>query len=124
MPWYKRWRTLVPFLALLITSPSYSQSGGAADQQSSSSQQEAAISPSTNVLRSTTRLVVVDVVTVDSKGESVSDLKADDFTILEDGKPQKISGFSFQHANGASPSPSTVAQTYSPIPHSIKTLVA
>ena len=30
MPWYKRWRTLVPFLALLITSPSYSQSGGSA----------------------------------------------------------------------------------------------
>ncbi|HEV8180833.1 MAG TPA: VWA domain-containing protein [Candidatus Angelobacter sp.] len=114
MPWYKRWRTLVPFLALLITSPSYSQSGGAsqsgaaADQQSSSPQQEAAVSPSNNVLRSTTRLVVVDVVTVDNKGEPVPDLKADDFTLVEDGKPQKISGFSFQRAHGASAAPSTV----------------
>ena len=51
---------------------------------------------------------MVDVVTVDSKGEPVPGLKADDFTILEDGKPQKISGFSFQRANGASLSPSTV----------------
>ncbi|HEX3093309.1 MAG TPA: hypothetical protein VHW72_11835, partial [Candidatus Angelobacter sp.] len=91
MPWYMRWRTLVPVLVLLITPPSYSQSGGAADQQSSP-QQEAAVSPSNNVLRSTTRLVVVDVVTVNSKGEPVPDLKADDFTIMEDGKPQKISG--------------------------------
>jgi len=117
MPWYTRWRTLVPFFALLITAPSYSQSGGAsqsgaaAEQQSSSPQQEAAVSPSTTVLRTTTRLVVVDVVTVDSKGEPVPDLKEDDFTILEDGKPQKISGFSFQHANGAARSPGTVHGT-------------
>lgn len=97
MPWYKQWRTLVPLLTLLITSATYSQSGGTADQQSSTpQQQEAAVSPSNNVLRATTRLVVVDVVTVDSKGEPVPDLKADDFTLLEDGKPQKISGFSFQ----------------------------
>jgi hypothetical protein len=96
MPWYTRWRTLVPFFVLLITAPTYSQSGGAsqsgarAEQQSSSPQQETAVSPSNMVLRTTTRLVVVDVVTVDSKGEPVLDLKADDFTILEDGKPQKI----------------------------------
>jgi len=114
MPWYTRWRTLVLFLALLITAPSYSQSGGAsqsgaaAEQQPSTPQQETAVSPSNMVLRTTTRLVVVDVVTVDSKGEPVPDLKADDFTILEDGKPQKISGFSFEHANGAAQSPGTV----------------
>ena len=108
MPCYKRWRTLVPFLALLMTPPSYSQSSGAAEQQSSTpQQQEPAVSPSNNVLRSTTRLVVVDVVTVDSKGEPVTGLTADDFTLLEDGKPQKISGFTFQRANAASPSTST-----------------
>src|SRR6476660_644831 len=114
MPWSKRRRTLVPFLALLMTAPSYSQSGGASqsgaapDQQSSTPQQEVAVSPSNNVIRSTTRLVVVDVVTVNSNGEPVPGLKAEDFTVLEDGKPQKISGFSFQHASGASPSQSTV----------------
>jgi VWFA-related protein len=108
MLWYKRWRTLVLFLALLITSPSYSQSGAAAGQQSSTPQQEAEISTPITVFRSTTRLVVVDVVTVDSKGEPVPDLKAEDFAVLEDGKPQKISGFSFQRANGASAPPGTV----------------
>ena len=108
MPWYTRWRPLVLFFALLITPSTYSQSSGAADQPSSTpQQQEPAVSISNTVLRSTTRLVVVDVVTVDSKGEPVADLKVDDFTLLEDGKPQKISGFSFQRAGGASPSPST-----------------
>jgi len=108
MPWYKRWRTLISFLPLLIAFPSFSQSASAPDQQSSSPQQEPAISPSNNVLRTTTRLVVVDVVTVNSNGEPVPDLKAEDFTVLEDGKPQKISGFSFQRATGASAPPSTV----------------
>jgi VWFA-related protein len=109
MPRYTRWRTLVPFCALLIAPAAYSQSGGAADQQASMpQQQEPSALPSNMVLRSTTRLVVVDVVIVDSKGEPVTGLKANDFTVLEDGKPQKISGFTFQHASAASASPSTV----------------
>jgi len=47
------------------------------------------------VLRATTRLVVVDVVATDSKGLAIPELGMDDFEILEDGKPQKISAFSF-----------------------------
>src|SRR5262249_36010893 len=39
----------------------------------------------------------VDVVATDSKGQPVPDLKAEDFTVLESGAPQKISDFSFQH---------------------------
>jgi VWFA-related protein len=50
------------------------------------------------VLKSNTRLVVVDVVVRDNKGEFVSDLTADDFKVLENGKPQKISGFTLQRA--------------------------
>jgi len=50
------------------------------------------------VLKSNTRLVVVDVVVRDNKGEFVSDLTEDDFKVLENGKPQKISGFSLQRA--------------------------
>jgi VWFA-related protein len=101
MQWYTRWRRLVPFLALLITSPTYSQSGAAADQQSSSPQTGSPDTPASTVLRATTRLVVVDVVAVNGKGEPVPGLKADDFTVLEDGKSQKISGFSFQRGNTA-----------------------
>ncbi|MGZ4841556.1 MAG: VWA domain-containing protein [Candidatus Angelobacter sp.] len=55
---------------------------------------------SATVLKSITRLVVVDVVATGRDG-AVTDLKRDDFTILEDGKEQKIRVFNFQqpHAN-------------------------
>jgi VWFA-related protein len=66
------------------------------------SSSQTASDPSQDVLHSdltlhaNTRLVVVDVVATDSKGHAVQDLKAEDFTLLEDGKPQKISGFTFE----------------------------
>jgi VWFA-related protein len=40
-------------------------------------------------------------VATDSKGQWVTDLQADDFTVLESGQPQKLSGFSFQHPGAA-----------------------
>ena len=43
----------------------------------------------------TTTLVQVDAVVTDSKGHYVSDLTADDFAVYEDGKPQKITNFSY-----------------------------
>jgi VWFA-related protein len=43
-------------------------------------------------LRVNTRLVEVDVV-VHSKGEAVADLNQDDFTVLDNGKPQKVAAF-------------------------------
>ena len=48
-------------------------------------------------------LVSVDVVVRDSKGEVVRGLTAKDFTILEDGKPQKIDNFSFQEIASSAP---------------------
>ncbi|HJX84137.1 MAG TPA: VWA domain-containing protein, partial [Candidatus Angelobacter sp.] len=54
---------------------------------------------SDSVLRATTRLVVLDVVVVDDKGNPITGLKAEDFTVLEDGKPQTIRDFSFQSPN-------------------------
>ena len=49
------------------------------------------------VLRANTRLVVVDVVATDNKGQTVKDLQSQDFTVLENGAPQKISDFTFHH---------------------------
>ncbi|HEY2390662.1 MAG TPA: hypothetical protein VGK22_05775, partial [Candidatus Angelobacter sp.] len=60
-------------------------------------------SPSSTMLRANTRLVVVDVVATDSKGNPIPDLKVEDFTVLEDGKPQKISAFSFKQNSKATP---------------------
>ncbi len=45
------------------------------------------------VFRATTRLVLVDVVITDHHGQFLSGLKPGDFTVLEDGKPQKVSAF-------------------------------
>ena len=58
-------------------------------------------SDSSTVIRATTRLVQVDVVVTDSSGHPVKDhLTERDFSILEDGKPQKVSFFSFQQLEG------------------------
>ncbi|HEV7675488.1 MAG TPA: VWA domain-containing protein [Candidatus Angelobacter sp.] len=48
------------------------------------------------VLKVKTRLVVVDVIALDHKGAPVADLKADDFILQEENKPQKIRVFNFQ----------------------------
>src|SRR5258708_33969027 len=48
------------------------------------------------VFKSTTRLVQVNVVVHDHKGEPVSDLKKEDFTVSEKGKPQQIAFFSME----------------------------
>lgn len=58
---------------------------------------------SKHVFRSTTRLVIVDVVASDEKGSPVTGLKAEDFTVAEDGQEQKIADFSFHQ-------PSTLTQ--------------
>jgi VWFA-related protein len=49
----------------------------------------------TDVVKITTKLVQVDIIVVDGDGRQVRDLSADDFEILQDGKPQTISGFSY-----------------------------
>src|SRR5215472_6161142 len=59
--------------------------------------QQAAVYQSPETLKANTRLVIVDVVATDSHGQPVSDLTVDDFAMLEEGKPQRISHFSFQH---------------------------
>ena len=89
-----RWTTLLRVLAFSLLAlfflSVYSQTNQSQD-----------VLHSDTTLRTNTRLVVVDVVAIDGKGQPVTDLKAADFTLLEDGKPQKISGFNFEHPGGA-----------------------
>jgi VWFA-related protein len=51
---------------------------------------------STPAFRATTKMVIVDVVATDKSGQRVKGLTQDDFTIIENGKPQKIATFSFE----------------------------
>ena len=84
---------------------------------SSASQDDSAKSPFT--LKTSTHLVLVDVVATDGKGKPVTDLKAEDFLVTEDGHPESLRSFSFQQPAGlkrstANSSPSTAAQEWSP----------
>lgn len=84
-------KSVFAFCTLLsFTLSSFAQSQSATDSQAST------------VIRANTRLVLVDVVATDHKGAPVAGLTAQDFTVLEDGKPQTISNFGFQQPNAVS----------------------
>ena len=76
-------RSAVAFLTLIAIPPSIlgRQASGPAP-------------PSDTLLRVTTHMVLVDVVVVDKSGQPVLNLTQNDFTVLDDGKPQKIASFS------------------------------
>jgi VWFA-related protein len=82
---------LIAFLAagmLASTLPGHSQQAGKPD-------------PGT-VIRTETKLVLVDAVVTDKKGNHVTDLTQKDFKVQDDGKDQAIKTFSFE-ADPASP---------------------
>jgi VWFA-related protein len=94
------------FLAFLYVSAFAQQSSQKTTGTSNSSQvapaSPAAQSTPTNtensaaVLKVKSRLVVVDVVALDRKGEPITDLTAGDFTVREENAEQKIRVFNFQ----------------------------
>ncbi len=55
------------------------------------------------VFRTTTNLVIVDVFVRDRSGNDIPGLTKEDFTVLEDGKPQQIAIFEFQRLEGSEP---------------------
>src|SRR6202453_3609211 len=57
------------------------------------------------VIRTETRLVLVDTVVTDKKGNYVRDLAQKDFKVWEDGKEQTITSFSFEESTGSSTNP-------------------
>src|ERR1017187_8410227 len=79
--------TCVCLMVLLGTAMLYSQ---APSVSKASSPQPAP------TITSSSRLVLVDVVVSNGNGDPVHDLKEQDFTVLEDGKPQTIVGFDEQ----------------------------
>jgi VWFA-related protein len=60
------------------------------------------------VVRVTTRMVQVDTVVLDKEGRPVKGLKADDFTVTEDGVRQRIASFSERISELANPTPPPV----------------
>jgi VWFA-related protein len=59
------------------------------------------------VLKVTTRIVVVDTVVSNKSGKPILGLKAEDFEVLEDGKPQEIRNFGLRTTPAESTGPSS-----------------
>ena len=74
----------------------------------------------TPLIRTTTRLVQVDVVVSDNKGQPITGLKAGDFTVLQDGKPQQLKVFEAHAPRSNEPkptrNPALPANTYTNLP--------
>src|SRR5580693_8537714 len=50
--------------------------------------------------KTNTNLVIVNVAIKDKSGKAIEDLKKEQFTLLEDGKPQQIAVFELERLNG------------------------
>jgi|GEM_PF-1921722 hypothetical protein len=93
-------------IGLLLLIAGLAPASGQAPQQESPS----------GVIRITVNLVQVDAVVTDSKGRQVTNLKPSDFEILEDGRPQPITNFSyvFTASPGGEAKPALAAPTVTP----------
>jgi VWFA-related protein len=96
------------------TQPTQAAPAAAAPAQAEEKEQRPApVYESATVLKSITRLVVVDVVATDKDG-AVADLKQDDFSVLEDGKEQKVRVFNFQQPHATATGAVAVAVSKPP----------
>src|SRR5882724_8632309 len=64
-------------------------------QQQTQPEKKKPSSSEDDVVRLSTTLVQIDAVVTDKKGHHINNLKAQDFEILEDGHPQKITHFNY-----------------------------
>jgi VWFA-related protein len=95
----KRYLLAIPLITQMICGvvaqqPSTSTIGPPPSPQRSSQQQPQKPADD-DVVKITTNLVQVDAVVTDKDGKAVTDLKADEVQIFEDGKPQKITHFAY-----------------------------
>jgi VWFA-related protein len=102
-------RLLAVLLSLLLSTSTVV--GQSPAQQSQKNSQSGAFR-----IKVETELVLVNVVARDKQGQPVSDLKTNDFTLLEDGKAQQILSFDYENldtvpinsASGSGPSQTTI----------------
>jgi VWFA-related protein len=95
-------------LALLLAIPILIRAQSPAPSPETTSRSSLQGTQTEPVLKITTRLVLVDVVALDKKGQPVTGLKAEDFSLEEEGMAQQIRVFSFQQPSreaDASPQP-------------------
>jgi VWFA-related protein len=85
--------TKKPFFLLLLVSLPLTQALGQRPTPSPTPEKQQ--TPADDVLRITTNLVQLDVVVTDKEGRHVTDLRPEDFEVVEDKNKQPISSFSY-----------------------------
>jgi VWFA-related protein len=91
-------------VALALASDALAQSGAPEPPAS-----QAPADGDDRVVQLSVELVQVDAVVTDKKGRRVTDLKPEDFEVLEDGSPQNITYFSYVAETASAPPPRTPA---------------
>jgi len=98
-------RTFLATMAILCSFTAVAaQSGSSPRSSPTPTAQEA----EQDVVRITTNLVQVDVLVTDKDGNQITDLTANDFELLQDGKPQKLRNVSYISTAPASPASAPV----------------
>src|SRR5271170_4089713 len=102
-----RHRRLVLFVGLISLASFWMlRESGSSIPEVYAQQSSAGSADDAGVIRTETRLVLVDSVVTDKKGEYVRDLTQKDFKVWEDGKEQAITSFSFEEStNSTNPQP-------------------
>ena len=92
-------KSLLPAFGLMLSllAPAVSQ------QPANSPQQQQDAPDEDEVVKISTNLVQIDAVVTGRDGRQVTDLDASDFEILEDGRPQRITNFSYVSLAGPAP---------------------
>ncbi|HJQ30907.1 MAG TPA: hypothetical protein VJ866_01935, partial [Pyrinomonadaceae bacterium] len=88
---------LVPVLIFALLAAALGQTQRPAATQTQTPQAAPSPTPQDDdeVVRITTNLVQVDAVVTDREGRQVTDLTAEDFELLENGRPRQVTNFSY-----------------------------
>lgn len=99
----KSQRLLLRALFLVIAASMCAPWGHASPQAETAPPAQMATDSSTPVIKTETKLVLVDTVVTDKKGNYIRDLTAKDFRVWEDNKEQPVKSFSFETDTTAAP---------------------
>jgi VWFA-related protein len=95
---------------LLLTLPAFAQNPQPTPTPSNPKTPE-----DNEIVRISSDLVLIDALVLDKEGNQVTDLTAEDFEVLQDGKPQKITNFTYINADpsAAQTTPATTTKNKS-----------
>src|SRR6185436_17447470 len=98
---FNNWRCAMHRRRWLLLMVVFALAGTAAVAQQAGAQAANPPAQSATVIKTETRMVLVDTVVTDKKGNYIRDLEAKDFRVWEDNKEQTVKTFSFEAGGNA-----------------------